>query len=445
MVLGIYTGVHASSESVAATTQGQANLVTQAIYYVSATGSDTNPGTSSYPFKSIQKAANVAMPGDTVMVLAGSYNERIQITRSGSAGAPITFLASGTVITQGFTVKASYITIKGFEITNTPDNDTDGRGIYVQGNYCDLENNYIHYATRGGILLTDQSSNCIVRNNRLYRNSQNGLEVNGQNHLIAGNEIWGTIQYHPAWINPPSWVDADGIRFFGSGHVFRGNYIHDISLSDPLNVNPHIDAFQTWDSTTTPAGSNCTFEQNRIILDEGATGFQLEGGVHNITIRNNIIDAFRGLDAYMNTNSLGTTPSDIFILNNLFIGSLTYTSSSYPAAAAIYDTVSAIIENNIIFEQSGQSIYIQNGTNITIDYNLIYNSNGTVPLGNPQIHDKWGFNPLFVNSAAGNYHLQPGSPAIDAGITLQNVTDDMDGVTRPQSSSTDIGPYEYIP
>jgi len=147
----------------------------------------------------------------------------------------------------------------------------------------------------------------------------------------------------------------------------------------------------------------------------------------------------------MNTNSLDTTPSDIFILNNLFIGSLTYTSSSYPAAAAIYDTVSAIIENNIIFEQSGQSIYIQNGTNITIDYNLIYNSNGTVPLGNPQIHDKWGFNPLFVNSAAGNYHLQPGSPAIDAGITLQNVTDDMDGVTRPQSSSTDIGPYEYIP
>ena len=68
----------------------------------------------------------------------------------------------------------------------------------------------------------------------------------GQNNLVERNEIWATIQYHPDWPNPPSWVDADGIHFHGGGHVFRKNYIHDISYSQPENVNPHVDCFQTF-------------------------------------------------------------------------------------------------------------------------------------------------------------------------------------------------------
>ena len=180
-------------------------LLLSSQYYVGPNGSDSNPGTQSRPWKTIQKAANVMVGGDTVIVQAGSYAERVKVTRSGSAGLPITFQASGEVTMRGFTVIANYISIEGFEITNTPDNDTDGRGIYVEGSYCDLENNYIHYATRGGILLyvepgnNAQTRNCTVKNNRLYRNSQNGIEVMGQDHLIEGNEIWGTIQNHPGW------------------------------------------------------------------------------------------------------------------------------------------------------------------------------------------------------------------------------------------------------
>jgi hypothetical protein len=46
-----------------------------------------------------------------------------------------------------------------------------------------------------------------------------GIEVDGRDNLVEGNEVWGTIQYHPNWHNPPSWVDADGMKFFGSGHI----------------------------------------------------------------------------------------------------------------------------------------------------------------------------------------------------------------------------------
>jgi hypothetical protein len=54
-------------------------------YYVSASGSDSNNGTSlDAPFLTIQKAAGLTNPGDTVYVTNGTYGP-LSITRSGSA------------------------------------------------------------------------------------------------------------------------------------------------------------------------------------------------------------------------------------------------------------------------------------------------------------------------------------------------------------------------
>ena len=161
-----------------------------------------------------------------------------------------------------------YITINGFDISNTDDHWKDGWGIYIEGSYCLIEENYVHYATRGGIKIwaelgnKSNTSHCIIQNNRLYRNAMVGVEAHGRENIVKGNEIWGTIQHHPNWINPPTWVDAGGIRFFGSGHTIRKNYIHDIKYSDPENVNPHIDCFQTWDDSYYEVGHDIVLEQN---------------------------------------------------------------------------------------------------------------------------------------------------------------------------------------
>src|SRR5262249_31357167 len=42
-------------------------------YYVSPTGSDSNPGSEAAPFKTIQKAADIVNPGDAVIVEDGVY------------------------------------------------------------------------------------------------------------------------------------------------------------------------------------------------------------------------------------------------------------------------------------------------------------------------------------------------------------------------------------
>lgn len=98
-------------------------------YYVSTTGKDSNPGTLAQPWLTIQKAANSLEAGDTVTVVAGDYTpQRVSITRPGSSGASITYLAQGLVKMRGFDIAADYITIRGFEITNPVDGNPDGVG-----------------------------------------------------------------------------------------------------------------------------------------------------------------------------------------------------------------------------------------------------------------------------------------------------------------------------
>ncbi len=67
-------------------------------YYVATSGDDENPGTSTAPFKTIQRGADVVEPGDTVLVRPGVYADTdgngdvVTITqRGGGPGRYVTF------------------------------------------------------------------------------------------------------------------------------------------------------------------------------------------------------------------------------------------------------------------------------------------------------------------------------------------------------------------
>ena len=99
-------------------------------YYVATTGSDTHAGTSVAPFRTINKAAQVAVAGDVVTIRNGTYQESIVVRNSGASDKPIVFQAEnrgGVLLTGGrytfqpaawFGGKRStggqfYITVKG--------------------------------------------------------------------------------------------------------------------------------------------------------------------------------------------------------------------------------------------------------------------------------------------------------------------------------------------
>jgi len=79
-------------------------------YHVAKTGNDANPGTKDAPFLSIQKAADVAQPGDVITVHQGVYRERITPPRGGNSD-------SERIVYQA--AEGEKVEIKGSEIVNS--------------------------------------------------------------------------------------------------------------------------------------------------------------------------------------------------------------------------------------------------------------------------------------------------------------------------------------
>jgi len=62
-------------------------------FYVSPAGDDAAAGSLDAPWRSIQKAAGALHPGDTAVLMAGTYREDVTLTRGGTTDAPVTITA----------------------------------------------------------------------------------------------------------------------------------------------------------------------------------------------------------------------------------------------------------------------------------------------------------------------------------------------------------------
>jgi hypothetical protein len=111
-----------------------------ATYYVALNGDDNNPGTEAQPWRTIQKAAQTLVSGDTVYIRSGTYQERVTPRNSGSdyityaayPGETVTIDGSGVSLPADlaglFEVSGlSHIRISGLRIINAgPDNNNAG-------------------------------------------------------------------------------------------------------------------------------------------------------------------------------------------------------------------------------------------------------------------------------------------------------------------------------
>lgn len=64
-------------------------FVQAADYYVSLSGSDSNAGSLTAPFQTVQKAVDTAAAGSTIYIRGGTYalTKNVQIKKSGTASA----------------------------------------------------------------------------------------------------------------------------------------------------------------------------------------------------------------------------------------------------------------------------------------------------------------------------------------------------------------------
>jgi hypothetical protein len=211
---------------------------TGATYYVSTSGNNSNPGTLSAPWLTIQHAANTVKAGATVYVLGGVYHESVNFSKSGTASEPITFESypgetavidgtgvscCGSTQTQGLinmTGSLSHITLSGFEIRNytTSQAADTPAGVWITGSGTGIQilNNLVHN------IRTTSEANGNAFGISVYGTSKTPITQ----LVISGNEVYDLRTGQSESVN----VDGNVTHF-----RITNNLVHD-------NDNIGIDA-----------------------------------------------------------------------------------------------------------------------------------------------------------------------------------------------------------
>ena len=310
--------------ALAVCTNGQTRAAIYVVDQAAPGAADTNKGTEEKPFKTVRHAADVARPGDTVLVMAGKYDERVKVRTSGAEGQPITLRAMPrrSAVVGGFDLEGSYIRVEGFEITA----EKPAVAVQLAGSHCEVLDNYVHDMMMGvdgtvGKPSPDGNTRdySAVAHNRIAYNkvyhSQYGFILGGEDWLVENNEVDRLFMYSPG----NKYDDCDYSRFFGKGCVERYNYYHG-STSSEIRV-AHVDCLQTF-TTNGEIAQDLVFEYNtcfdfhQMCMVESAPHI---GNVRGWTFRGNIVstnsptmsggwgpDIIQTLDVAIENNTIST-------------------------------------------------------------------------------------------------------------------------------------------
>ena len=418
----IFSGVGLSLDAWPSSSQ----VLAAQIYYVDRNhpgANDGNAGTEDSPWRTIQHAADAAQPGDTIYVKAGTYDERAVVRVSGTPAGKITFqaLPRRNVLMQGLYLNgADYIHIEGFRITNSLTGWTESSGFFVDGDWIDIVDNELFEIKDVAILASwgeDPPTNVYVADNRIY-SAQMGIVIQGEGWIVENNEVERLFRYID--------TDCDYLRFFGDNHIIRGNYFHGTNFNEVGSA--HVDCFQIFDNNGEWA-HNILVEGN--ICHDFHQGFMESANyyhnIDHITFRNNV---------FAHGGAWGICVENIPYVT---VENNTFYDIYYHGVGFRHDSHDNVVVNNIFYD-TGTSYWSSDGASLSGDNNIIFQSQEPGQAGP---HDLIGVDPRLVDPANNDFHLQGSSPAVDAGQSLPQVTNDLEGKLRPQGAGYDIGAYEY--
>ncbi len=255
--------------------------------------------------------------------------------------------------------------------------------------------------------------------------------------------------------------------YLGSSHYVEGAYELNCggtaTIYDPVLKGVHVYGNQVEDIGTKgiqigSAVENCDAHHNRITNTGTEQQTAHEGGYminpgSVCDVYNNFITDIIGAGIYVQGHGLN------HVFNNVIINPGRYSSYTSANGSGIYVGTkinhgnSVFVANNTIVKPRGWGILFNQdfGSDNLVQNNLVVNpQNGetyikttagvlvTNNLSSPTVGEV-----KFTDPGSGDYSVQSGSPAVNAGTTVDFVTSDYLGISRPQEGVYDIGAYEY--
>lgn len=415
-----------------------------AVYFIAFSSLTARAATINVPADqpTIQAAIDAASNGDTIVVAPGTYHENINfegkaITVTSSGGPSVTTInggGAGAVVVFD-TKEGRSSVLSGFTITNGNAYNYaqpyyDGGGISISNASPTISGNVITgnvaCAEGGGIAAI--SSSALIEGNTITKNGEGdgcsgggggGIWVNGGSVEITQNTICG---------NTWSSGDGGGILLNAAGattienNTISGNTAMGIS---PASQGGGIDIINDTDALVVQnliINNNAGQIGNSTGGQGGGIAFLVPSGSRGPYLINNTI-----------ANNQGAGGSAVYadgfdsqtqLINDLIVG-----SPGQPAlyCDSLYSTTPPIIQYDDAFSPNGSGF---DGTCAGVAGN-----NGNISS-----------DPLFLDSGS-NFHVQFGSPAIDAGDNNAPSlpSTDMDGNLRIANNIVDMGVYEFTP
>ena len=470
-------------------------------FYVSTTGDDSNPGTQTAPWRTVQHSADTVRAGSTVNVRGGVYEELVSIKASGNAAdGYITFRSypgeTAVLDAEHFAPDGrsgiltihnkNYVRVEGLEIRNyrTAEHRLTPLGISVMGagSHIELLKNNVHHIEqnfngrdapgRGGngfgiaVYGTDAKtpiSELVIDGNEVHHlktGSSESLVVNGNvtNFRITHNVVHDNnnigidiIGFERTAPDPAVDQARDG--------VVSGNLVYSITSRG----NPAYRNDESSDGIYVDGGTRILIEQN--VIHDVDFGIELASEHQNratsyVTARNNLIyhchTAGVSIGGY--APKRGSTEHCTVVNNTLYENDTSGTESG--EFQMQWNMVDNVFANNIVYAGPRCLITLNKSQVETkqppasIDHNLYYCASGSKT-------SSWGaasarvtgfdkhvqstgndrhsrfLDPHFAD-APKDFHLRSDSPAIAAGTTDGVPMGEMDLEGSPRVKSGNI-------
>lgn len=185
-------------------------------------------------YSTIQEAINAAIPGDTIFVDAGVFNENVKVNKTVEligTGQSLAIVNASNPNDDVFSITSNYVNISGFTVSGA--SGVDKAGLKLQSvNHDNVSGNYIINNYYGILLAT--SNNSTATENTLTNNSY-GFYLNSS----SGNSI-----YHNNVVNNTQQAFDNGTNTWDDGYPSGGNYWSDqISPDNYTGTHQNIAGF----------------------------------------------------------------------------------------------------------------------------------------------------------------------------------------------------------